>query len=489
MSLPDRHHAAAVHIPALHHIVDGAALWGGSQGVHRHINPSTGEVQADIPLAGADEVDAAVAAAKRAFAGWRAKPPLERRQILERLATLLGDHADELAVLSSLEFGGAVSFTRHISLISQKFTSYYAGWADKLEGQIASLDEAGFVYSIPEPLGVIAVIVTWNGPIISLGMKVIPALAAGNTVVLKPAEIAPFTAQKFLALATRAGVPAGVINLVHGGAAAGTALTGHPDVSKITFTGGAATAQRILEGAARNLTPSVLELGGKSANLIFADADLDAACRHTSLAGLANAGQGCALPTRVLIERSIYKDFLERLTATVSAMPVGDPLLEDTVVGPVISEASSQRILNIVSEAAASGSGRVTTGGERLGGELGDGWFVAPTVLADVDPNSAVAQKEIFGPVISVMCFDDESEAVALANSTRYGLSAYVQTTDERRIRRLVRQLRCGTVGVNGGDPLTYNAPFGGIGLSGYGKEGGRAGIDEFLHLKTVLVR
>jgi aldehyde dehydrogenase (NAD+) len=233
----------------------------------------------------------------------------------------------------------------------------------------------------------------------------------------------------------------------------------------------------------------VLELGGKSANLVFGDADLDAACAYTTLTGLANAGQGCALPTRVLVEDGVYSEFVARLEAAVSSLNVGDPLVDDTIVGPVISRAASERILGIVDEAAKTGAGRIVTGGKRLDGELSGGWFLAPTVLADVDPNSSVAQKEIFGPVISVMRFKSEEEAVALANGTGYGLSAYIQSGDARRVRRLIGQLRSGTVGVNGGAPLTYNAPFGGLGLSGYGKEGGKAGIDEFLHLKTVLVR
>ena len=490
MSLLARHEAAATVIPPLNHIIGGKARSGGSAGTFEHINPATGAVQALVPLAGAAEVDAAVAAANAAFPAWRNTSPEERRQILERLADLIGTHEEDLARLSALEFGGVMAFTRHLAHLSRKFTSYYAGWADKLEGQVVRHDEeSGFVYTIPEPLGTIAVIVTWNGPIISLGMKVIPALAAGNTVVLKPAEIAPFASQLFMELAHQAGVPDGVINLIHGGAEAGSALTGHPGIAKITFTGGPSTAHRILEGAARNLTPAVLELGGKSANLVFADADLAEASLYTAMTGLANAGQGCVLPTRVVVQDEIYAEFVDRLAATVSALAVGDPLIDDTVVGPVISRTSSERILGIIAEATASGAGRVVVGGKRLDGELASGWFVAPTVLADVDPGSPVAQKEIFGPVISVMRFKTEEEAVAIANGTGYGLSSYIQSGDERRIRRLIRQLRSGTVAVNGGNPLTYNAPFGGLGLSGYGKEGGKAGIDEFLHLKTVLVR
>lgn len=491
MSLFDQHAKAAAEIPDLVHIIGGKHISAeSSAGAYEHVNPATGTVQKIVPLAGAKEVDAAVSAANAAFPMWRDTAPEERRRILERLANLIGQHGERLARLSSLEFGGVVGFTRHLGVLSQKFTNYYAGWADRLEGQVVTHDqESGFVYTVPEPLGAVAVIVTWNGPLISLGMKVIPALAAGNTVVLKPAEIAPFTSQVFVELAREAGVPDGVVNLVHGGGEAGTALTGHPGIAKITFTGGHATAQRILEAAARNLTPALLELGGKSANLVFSDADLEAACLHTVMTGLSNAGQGCALPTRVLVQDDVYADFVERLSATVSALSVGDPLADDSVIGPVISKASCERILAIVDDAVASGAGRLTTGGKRLGGELASGWFMSPAVLADVDPNSSVAQKEIFGPVISVMRFASEDEAVAIANCTGYGLTSYVQTSDERRIRRLIPKLRSGTVGVNGGHPLTYNAPFGGLGLSGYGKEGGRAGIDEFLHLKTVLVR
>ncbi|MCP1472387.1 aldehyde dehydrogenase (NAD+) [Sphingobium sp. OAS761] len=490
MSILNRHRDAAVEIPELAHIIAGAAHAGGSAGSFEHINPTTAQVQMRVPLAGAREVDAAVAAANAAFPAWRGTSPEVRRQILQRLAELIGENAERFARLSALEFGGVITFTRFLAVMAQKFTNYYAGWADRLEGQVVTHDEeSGFVYTIPEPLGAIAVIVTWNGPIISLGMKVIPALAAGNTVVLKPAEIAPFSSQLFMELAQQAGVPDGVINLVHGGGEAGTALTGHPGIAKITFTGGHATAHRILEAAARNLTPAVLELGGKSANLVFGDADLEAACAFTTLTGLANAGQGCALPTRVLVEDGVYSDFVARLEASVSSLSVGDPLADESIVGPVISRAASERILGIVDEATSTGAGRVVTGGKRLDGELAGGWFLAPTVLADVDPNSSVAQKEIFGPVISVMRFKSEEEAVALANGTGYGLSSYIQSGDAGRVRRLIGQLRSGTVGVNGGAPLTYNAPFGGLGLSGYGKEGGKAGIDEFLHLKTVLVR
>jgi aldehyde dehydrogenase (NAD+) len=290
-------------------------------------------------------------------------------------------------------------------------------------------------------------------------------------------------------LARQAGVPDGVINVVPGGPEAGEALVKHPDVDKISFTGGPPTARAIMRGAAEHLTPVLFELGGKGANIVFDDADLAEAVPFSCMFALANSGQGCALPTRLLVQRSIYDDVLDQVAAITSALKVGDPLDTDTFVGPLIHAAALKRVEGVVDSAIATGAGRLLIGGRRAGGELSHGYFMNPTVFADVDPNSELAQREIFGPVLAVTPFDSEEEAVELANSTVYGLTNYIQSSDNRRVTRLIPQLNSGTVGVNTGVCNHHLAPFGGNGISGFGREGGKAGLDEFIRVKAVLQR
>jgi aldehyde dehydrogenase (NAD+) len=455
-----------------------------------HIDPATGRPTADVLQAGPAEVDAAVAAARAAFPGWRSTPPAVRRDTLLRLAELMAGAATELAALSSLELGQPFKSARAGVAGAVEWFRYYAGWADKLDGLVAPVAPgAALDYTVPEPYGVIGAIIPWNGPVISLALKVAPALAAGNTVVLKPPELAPFSSLRFAALAMEAGLPPGVLNVIPGGPAAGEALCSHPDVAKISFTGGSDTGRAVATAAARNHTPVVLELGGKSASLVFADADPAVTGKLAALLGVAqNSGQGCFLPTRLLVERPVYEAVLDRVVGVVGGLRIGDPFDPATSMGPVVNEAACHRILSVIERATNEKAGRLCAGGHRAGGDLADGFFVEPTVFADADPTSSLVQEEIFGPVLAVLPFDDEEEAVALANDTRYGLAGYVWTNDLRRAHRVAGALEAGYVSVNGMAPLPPQAPFGGWKASGHGVEGGRAGIEEFLRPKNIFV-
>ena len=335
--------------------------------------------------------------------------------------------------------------------------------------------------------------VPWNGPMMGMGQKAAPALAAGNTVVAKPPEIAPFGAVRFAELALEAGLPPGVVNVVVGGAEAGAALVRHAGVDKISFTGGAAAAREVMVAAAEALTPLALELGGKSANIVFADADLDAASTVGGLLGaVLLSGQGCALPTRLFVHESVAEELVDRLVAVVESAAVGDPLDPATLMGPLATEEARERVLGVIQDAIAAGA-TVRTGGRALGPddldpELLGGWFLAPTVLTDVDDDHDVARLEVFGPVLSVLTFTDEDEVVARANALPYGLAAYVHTQDLSRAHRVARNLEVGSVTVNAFPSNSPTLPFGGVKQSGFGREGGKEGLEEFLRPKNVLI-
>ena len=490
MTLMERHKKAAKLLPEVSSLIGGERYAGASAGTFDHINPATGRTQSSVPLSGTDCVDAAVAAARAAAPGWRNTPGPRRREILEKLAALILRDGDELATISTLENGATMSFgaTRFVSMAAE-WTRYYAGWADKLDGLVVDTHrDEPLVYTIPEPFGVVGIIITWNAPLLSLAMKIPPALAAGNTVVLKPAEFTPFTSVRFLELASEAGLPDGVLNLVIGGPETGAAMSAHAGINKISFTGGPATATKIMQSAANNLVPVLFELGGKGANLVFDDANLAEAIPYSATFALVNTGQGCALPTRLLVQRGVYDAVVEGVTAVVSQYITGDPLDPATFAGPLVNAAARERVSGVIEQAKADKAGRVVLGGGRPGGELDEGFFVDTTIFADVDPDSSLAQNEVFGPVLSIIPFETEEQAVAIANGTAYGLSNYVQTADMRRARRLARDLHSGTVGINGTGNMHLGAPFGGVGISGFGREGGREGVMEFISTKTVLV-
>lgn len=470
-------------------IIDGELIESASGGQFEHVNPSTGRVQGTIPLAGRAEVDAAVASARAAFADWRAWAPGRRREVLLKVAELIRRDAEIFVVINAMETGTPVSQQRpRLGDIAARF-DYYAGWIDKLCGDTIPMNPGRlFDFTLLEPIGVVAKVLTWNTPLGGIGIGVAPALAAGCTVVIKPPELAPFASVRFAQLCIEAGIPPGVVNVVPGGPEAGEALVSHPEVDKISFTGGPTTATLIQAAAARSLTPLILELGGKSASLVFPDADLDRLCVFSKIISSIN-GQGCTLPTRLLVHDDIYDEAVGRVVDALSQVRVGDPLDDDTEMGPVISAGACARILGMIERATESGAGKLLLGGERLGGELADGYFLPLTVFGDVDPASEIAQNEVFGPVLAITRFSTEAEAVALANGTAYGLAAYIHTTNIDRALRLASQLVAGNIGINGhGAPAGYAAPFGGVKDSGYGREGGREGIMEFMNVKNVAI-
>jgi aldehyde dehydrogenase (NAD+) len=475
--------------PAVHLHVAGDRLDTGSGGSHEHIDPSTGQVDAKIPLAGPGEVDRAVNAADAAFPDWRRTAPEDRRRLLLRLADLMEANAEEFGRRGTMDNGTPASVVGGMAGTAVEWTRYYAGWTDKIAGELSSGFASGvgeLNYTLLEPYGVVGIIITWNGPLISLAMKIPPALAAGCTVVCKPSELTPFSAELFADLIEEAGFPAGVCNILPGDPAAGEALVVHPQVRKVSFTGGPATASKILHACADSMKPVTLELGGKSANIVFDDADLDAACGLGTMMSVGVlSGQGCAFPTRMLVQQPIYEDVIARVAMVAKGIPVGDPWDPTVLAGPVINEAALERILGMIERAQKDGA-RLVTGGSRIGGDLAHGYFLEPTVFADVDPDSELAQNEVFGPVLAMTPFADDDEAVHIANNTRYGLSGYVQTQNLSRGLRIAEELVTGEVLINGAANLRVQRPFGGVGISGMGKEGGRLGVEEFLRVKSV---
>ncbi|MBL7500941.1 aldehyde dehydrogenase [Frankia sp. CNm7] len=474
--------------PEVHLRIGAERLAAGSGGTFEHVDPCTGDVDAVIPLAGPTEIDRSVRLAHEAFLTWRDVRPAERRRLLSRLADLIEKNADEFVRRAVLDNGMPVTSAAGLAAGAVEWTRYYAGFADKISGRVASSfgPDGEFGYTLAQPYGVIGAIITWNGPLTSLSMKVPPALAAGNTVVVKPSELTPFAADLFADLVAEAGLPPGTVSVLPGTGAAGAALVEHPLVQKISFTGGPVTAKAILRACAEQMKPALLELGGKSANLIFEDADLDVALTWGALRVLGTvSGQGCAFPTRMLVQESVYEEAVDRVARIVKGIRVGDPWDTDTDIGPVVSQAAVDRILGMIERARQDGA-RLVAGGGRAPGPLSGGYYLEPTVFADVGPHTELGQVEVFGPVLSMMPFSTEEEAIEIANCTRYGLSSYVQTRDVRRAHRVAERLTAGATMINGAPNLMVNRPFGGQGYSGYGKEGGPDGLAEFQRTKTI---
>lgn len=461
------------------HLLGDRWVASSAAGVHEHRYAATGEVQAEVGLGGAADIDVAVSAARRAQPAWAALGADGRRHVLLTLADLLDAHRDEAAELGTLDNGTPVSVLRP-GRAAASWVRYYAELAVTLQPEALDVPRGTATWR-REPYGVIGAIPPWNGSMAGMGQKCGPALAAGNAVVAKPPELAPFGMLRFAELALEAGVPPGVLNVVVGGPEAGRALAGHRGVDKLTFTGGAVAARQVMAAAAGHLTPLALELGGKSPAVVYADADLDAAAGMVARAGTGLlSGQGCALPTRTYVHRDVYDEFVARVLAIVDDLVVGDPLDTATFVGPVVTESALERILGVIDRARADGA-TLLSGGSRLGGDLADGWFVAPTVFGDVDHASALATEEVFGPAQALLRFSTDQEAVTLANDTTYGLAAYVFTRDPDRLERLVGGIDAGVVMANGGGQLGPTTPFGGVKQSGFGREGGRAGYDEMV--------
>ncbi|HTZ09528.1 MAG TPA: aldehyde dehydrogenase family protein [Acidimicrobiales bacterium] len=467
------------------HLVGGEWTVGASGGTFDHHEPATGRHQATVGLGGAAEIDAAVASARAAQPSWAALGPQRRAAVLVRLAELLEEGAAEAAELAAIENGTPVRILNPAAYAAA-WLRHAAAWAPALDsGERPGRDVAVDL----EPYGVVGAIPPWNGSMMGMGQKCGPALALGNAVVAKPPEVAPFGMLRFAELALEAGLPPGVLNVVVGGAEAGAALAGHGGVGKVSFTGSPATGRAVMAAAATQLTPVTLELGGKSPCIVFPDADLGAAAAMAARIGTALfSGQGCALPTRLYVHADVYDDVVERVRHHLGGLTVGDPLDPATVVGPVVTEAALERILGVIDRARAEGA-TLLAGGARLGGDLASGWFVAPTLFGHVDHDSDLARHEVFGPVQAALRFETEDEALRKANDSPYGLHAYLFTSDPTRIERFRRGLEAGTVVVNGMGRATPAAPFGGVKHSGFGREGGRAGMLDMVRTKTVHLR
>ncbi|MCV7444250.1 aldehyde dehydrogenase [Mycobacterium paraense] len=470
-------------------LIAGDRITRSSGGTHEHIYPATGQPNASVPLAGAAEINEAVAAAWGAHREWMSLTADRRRDLLIDLADAVHDNLDELARLNVHDYAVPISFA-HNGILLERFLRHFAGYVDKPHGISTPVAESFDVNLVErEPYGVVGVITPWNGALVVIGSCVAPALAAGNAVVLKPSEVAPFAALRFGELCVAAGLPAGLVNVVPAGPEGGNALVRHPDVRKIHFTGGGATARNVLKAAATNLTPVVTELGGKSACVVFDDADLDAAAVLAAHQGpLIQSGQSCACASRILVQESVYDAFAERFVAVVKAATVGDPLDPGVVFGPVISQAAADRIVAEIEEAAGSKVGELLTGGTRLGGALAAGYYIEPTVFGGVDNNSTLAQTETFGPVVSLMKFGSEDEAARIANDTPYGLNAFVQTRDLARAHRMARRLEAGSVWINTFSDISPQGPYGGFKQSGFGRTGGVEGLYEFLQVKNIRI-
>jgi aldehyde dehydrogenase (NAD+) len=489
MTIAARHAEAAIVLPEPGMLIAGDWVTKTNAGTMDRIDPSTNELLSSFPVAGAEDVDRAVRAARSAFPAWKRTPVNVRRDLLLRIGQLLSEANDEISQIMSLEGGHASSIVTIESAVD--WFRYYAGWADKLAGEVVhSYPARALDYALYEPYGVVGAIIPWNGPVHVAAMKMAPALAAGNCVILKTPEQSPFAVMRLAQLCREAGIPDGVLNVVNGGPEVGEAIIRHPDVRKVSFTGGPSVGSKVMALAAESLTPVVMELGGKSANLIFADADLDSAVQMATMMGsVIAAGQGCLFPTRLLVQDAVYDEVVERAKALAESVPQGDPLDRSVIVGPVIGAGAFERIMGYIDIAKNDGTSRLVAGGSRLGGELEDGFFVRPTIFADVDNNSRIAQEEVFGPVLSIIRFKDEDDAVAIANHSRYGLAAYLHTKDLSRAHRVAEDLEAGWIAVNSFPPMLPTAPFGGVKSSGFGREGGRAGIEEYLHPKNINIR
>jgi acyl-CoA reductase-like NAD-dependent aldehyde dehydrogenase len=443
------------------------------------LNPATEEVLVEQPLAGPDEVDAAVDHAARALPGWRAVAPTDRARLLRRLATAVEEHGEDLARLETANVGKPIASSRgEVGAVADVF-HYYAGAVDKHMGETIPV-AGGVAMTFHEPLGVVGLITPWNFPLLIASWKLGPALACGNTVVLKPSELTPLTALRLAELALDAGLPEGVINVVVGaGADAGWRLVEHPLVRKIGFTGSTAVGRRIMAGCADQVKRVTLELGGKSANIVFADADLDAAAAAAPSAVFDNAGQDCCARSRVLVERSAFDGVVERLIAAAAAVTVGDPLSDGTVMGPLVTAAHRDKVAGYVGDVDVAYRGEVPSG---------PGFWFPCTVVAPADPASALFREEIFGPVVAVVPFDDEAEAVTIANRSPYGLSGSIWSGDGGRALRVARALEAGTLSINSNSSVRVSTPFGGFKQSGLGRELSMQALAAYSELKTVFV-
>lgn len=472
---PDRLHIAGEWIDA------------GDGGTLASYNPGTGELLAEVASASEDDVDAAVRAAREAFDSgpWPRLDAAERSRILWRMSDLLEERSDQLTTLETLDNGkplreAQIDLTQTIDCFR-----YFAGWSTKLGGDTLPVRGQVLNYTLREPVGVVGAIVPWNFPLLMAAWKVAPALACGNTVVLKPAEQTPLSALELAEIGREAGLPDGVLNVVNGpGASAGAALVAHPAVDKISFTGSTEVGQIITRQAADTLKKVSLELGGKSPNIVFEDADLDAAVRGVYAGIFYNAGQACTAGSRLLVHSSVHDELLDRLVQRMDRIQPGEPLDPKRRYGPLISEEQLEKVLGYVRQATEDGA-ELLSGGSRIGDR---GWWMEPTVFDRVESSHTIAREEVFGPVLATLTFEDEEEAVHLANDTVYGLAAGIWTPDIKRAHRVARRLQAGTVWINTYHPLDPASPFGGYKQSGHGRELGPYALELYTQMKSVWV-
>ncbi len=453
------------------------------QGVIRVLEPARGEPFDEVAAAGPADLEAAVAAAKAAYPTWAALTAVARADVLFRFADLVRAHGEELAVLEARNVGKPIGDARWEAGHVADTLRYYAGAADKFFGQTIAVKKGGVDLTLHDPLGVVGLIVPWNFPMVIATWKLAPALACGNTIVLKPASWTPLTALRLGELGLEAGLPPGVLNVVPGpGASIGSALAAHPDVAKVGFTGETATGRAIMAAAATTIKRIGLELGGKSPNIIFADVDIPQVAAEAAASVFANAGQDCCARSRIIVESRIAAPFVEALAAATRALVVGDPLAETTQMGPLISASQRERAESYVEIGKEEGA-RLVCGGERI---PGPGYFLTPAVLAGARPRMRVVDEEIFGPVVVVLTFDSEEEAVAIANDTIYGLSGSLWTNDLKRGLRVARAVRTGVLSVNSSSSVHLQAPFGGYKQSGIGRELGMQAMESYTEVKNI---
>lgn len=472
-----------------HLLIGGDRVTPASGQYTELIDPATGEAWAKVAAGTANDVDQAVQVAHAAKANWRRVNSRDRTQMLNRLATLIRQNLDSLAQLESHNVGKPIREARDEVNLAADCFEYYAGAINKAGGQTIPVAAAGTSLTLREPIGVCGLIAPWNFPIAITAWKVAPALAMGNTLVLKPASQTPLTALRLAELALEAGVPAGVFNVVTGsGSEVGEALVKHPLVRKISFTGSTEIGTQVMKLAADDIKRVTLELGGKSANLIFADADLDQAVPKSMWSVLGNAGQDCCARSRILVERSIYAEFLERLTTEFQALKIGNPLDEATEIGCLISAQHRDRVHQYIQIGKSEGAKLLCGGDKPKAANLSMEAYLEPAIFADVQPEMRIAQEEIFGPVVCVIPFDTEADAIAMANNSLYGLSGSIWTRDISRALRVAKAIETGVLSINTGHSVHLETPFGGVKRSGLGRELGMAVLDHYSEIKSIFI-
>ncbi|GAP36186.1 aldehyde dehydrogenase [Piscinibacter sakaiensis] len=491
MNLAELEAAVGLRTPIRHQLfIDGRFVDAASGETLPTLNPHDNTVIADVAMAGREDVDRAVAAAQRAFPAWRRMAAADRGRILLKLADLIEANTEELARLESLDTGHPLKDSRVLDVPrTAACFRYFGGMADKFQGEVVPV-EAGFLnYLLREPVGVVGQVVPWNFPLMFTSWKMAPALAAGNCVVLKPAEITPLSTLKIAELMQQAGLPDGVVNIVPGlGSVAGQYLAEHPGVAKIAFTGSTATGRRIVQASAGNLKKVQLELGGKGANIVFDDANLTAAVNGSAWAIFHNQGQACIAGSRLMLHERIADEFLERFLALARSIRLGNPLDPQTEMGPLTSAQHRDRVLAYVDVAREQG-GEVLGGGKPPANpDLVRGCYVEPTVVRARSERDRIAQEEVFGPFVTVLTFKDEAEALRIANGTDYGLGSGLWTGNLQRAHRLAQELQAGMVWINSYKRVNPGSPFGGVGQSGYGREMGFDAMREYTQVKSVWV-